>query len=130
MLQQPRVPPTGQRQAIEIQIKWKEVLAQKQALLRILSKTTGHSTEKLDHVGVLTQAVPRMIFNLWTVGSLILVLKYNLLLMQDMQRPLYMQPGDAIEYGIIDGIVRPQTDIIDEVMNAEQWDKQAGLVAR
>ncbi len=52
------------------------------------------------------------------------------MLLQDMQRPLYMQPKDAIEYGIIDGIVRPQTDIIDEVMNAEQWDKQAGLVAR
>lgn len=53
-----------------------------------------------------------------------------IVLLQDMQRPLYMQPQDAIEYGIIDGIVRPQTDIIDEVMNAEQWDKQAGLVAR
>ena len=52
------------------------------------------------------------------------------ILLQDMQRPLYMQPKDAIEYGIIDGIVKPQTDIIDDVMNAEQWDKQAGLVAR
>ena len=52
------------------------------------------------------------------------------MMLQDMQRPLYMQPKDAIEYGIIDGIVKPQTDIIDEVMNAEQWDKQAGLVAR
>ena len=50
MLHQPRVPPTGQRQAIEIQIKWREVLAQKQALLNILSKTTGHSVEKLDKV--------------------------------------------------------------------------------
>ncbi len=54
----------------------------------------------------------------------------SLPLLQDMQRPLYMQPKDAIEYGIIDGIVKPQTDIIDDVMNAEQWDKQAGLVAR
>jgi len=52
------------------------------------------------------------------------------MMLQDMQRPLYMQPKDAIEYGIIDGIVKPQTDIIDEVMNSEQWDKQAGLVAR
>ena len=51
MLQQPRVPPTGQRQAVEIQIKWREVLAQKQALLDIMSKTTGHSVEKLDAVG-------------------------------------------------------------------------------
>lgn len=50
MLQQPRVPPTGQRQAVEIQIKWREVLAQKQALLDIMSKTTGHSVEKLDAV--------------------------------------------------------------------------------
>ncbi len=51
MLQQPRVPPTGQRQAVEIQIKWREVLAQKQALLEIMSATTGHSVEKLDVVG-------------------------------------------------------------------------------
>jgi ATP-dependent Clp protease protease subunit len=48
MLHQPRVPPTGQRQAIEIQIKWREVLAQKQNMLNILSRTTGHSAEKLD----------------------------------------------------------------------------------
>lgn len=97
MLQQPRVPPTGQRQAVEIQIKWREVLAQKQAYLKILSQTTGHSTEKLD---------------------------------KDMQRPLYMQPRDAVEYGVIDGIVRNETSIIDAVMSPEQWDKQAGLVAK
>ena len=50
MLQQPRVPPTGQRQAIEIHIKWREVLAQKKNMLHILSKHTGHSVEKLDKV--------------------------------------------------------------------------------
>ncbi len=50
MLHQPRVPPTGQRQAIEIQIKWREVLAQKQNMLNILARTTGHSAEKLDKV--------------------------------------------------------------------------------
>lgn len=50
MLQQPRVPATGQRQAIEIQIKWREVLAQKEALLNILSRHTGHSKAKLDAV--------------------------------------------------------------------------------
>ena len=59
MLQQPRVPPTGQRQAIEIQIKWREVLAQKQALLRILSRTTGHSEEKLDKAGLPAVLLPR-----------------------------------------------------------------------
>lgn len=56
MLQQPRVPPTGQRQAIEIQIKWREVLANQQALLKILSKTTGHTTEKLAKVTQLSPA--------------------------------------------------------------------------
>eukprot|EP00891_Asterochloris_glomerata_P004179 jgi/Astpho2/4179/Aster-05146 len=93
MLQQPRVPPTGQRQAIEIQIKWREVLANQQALLKILSKTTGHTTEKLA---------------------------------KDMQRPLYMQPKDALEYGIIDGIVKSQKkkdgdQIIDHVPRLEEY---------
>lgn len=97
MLHQPRVPPTGQRQAIEIQVKWREVLAQKQNMLQILSRTTGHPAEKLD---------------------------------KDMQRPLYMQPKDALAYGIIDGIVTPEKQIIDDVKSAEQWDKEAGLVAR
>ena len=50
MLHQPRVPSTGQRQAVEVHIKWKEVLNQKQAMLNILSETTGHSVDKLDKV--------------------------------------------------------------------------------
>ncbi len=49
-------------------------------------------------------------------------------LLQDMQRPLYMQPRDAIEYGVIDGIVTSEKEIIDEVKSADQWDKEAGLV--
>ena len=48
--------------------------------------------------------------------------------LQDMQRPLYMQPRDAIEYGVIDGIVTSEKEIIDEVKSADQWDKEAGLV--
>lgn len=108
-------------------------------------------------------------------------------LLQDMQRPLYMQPKDALEYGVIDGIVTPEKkargrcgegreghgarvhvaatargrpslerrprhiaglaraaqpcclpalscprrkQIIDDVKSADQWDKEAGLVAR
>lgn len=48
--------------------------------------------------------------------------------LQDTQRPLYMQPRDAIEYGVIDGVVTPEKQIIDEVKSREQWDKDAGLV--
>lgn len=50
-----------------------------------------------------------------------------------MQRPLYMQPADALEYGIIDKVVKSEKEverIIDEVKSADQWDKEAGLVAR
>ncbi|KAK9805885.1 hypothetical protein WJX73_001067 [Symbiochloris irregularis] len=97
MLQQPRLPPTGQRQAIEVHIKWREVLAQKQNLLAILSKTTGHPIEKLD---------------------------------ADLQRPLYMTAQDAIEYGIIDRIVKPQMELYGDVKKPAQWDKEAGLVER
>lgn len=74
MLQQPRVPPTGARQAIEVAIKWKEVLGFKRELLRTLSLATGWPVEKLD---------------------------------ADMQRPLYMRPSDALEYGVIDEIIQP-----------------------
>lgn len=48
MLHQPRVPSTGQRQAIELHLKWKEVLEQKKAMINILSQTTGHSKDKVD----------------------------------------------------------------------------------
>lgn len=48
MLQQPRVPPTGQRQAIEVHIKWKEVLDFKREYLRFLSIATGWAVDKLD----------------------------------------------------------------------------------
>jgi ATP-dependent Clp protease protease subunit len=44
------VPSTGQRQAIEVHIKWKEVLEQKKNMVSILSSTTGHSMEKIDKV--------------------------------------------------------------------------------
>jgi ATP-dependent Clp protease protease subunit len=77
MLQQPRLPPTGARQAEEISIRWKEVYTQKIQYLAILHKTTGHSMAKLD---------------------------------ADLQRPLYMQPKDAIEYGVIDKVVNPQAE--------------------
>jgi len=48
MLQQPRVPPTGQRQAVEVHIKWREVLDYKRELLRCLSLVTGWGVDKLD----------------------------------------------------------------------------------
>ena len=40
MLNQPRVPPTGQRQAVELHIKWKEVAAQKKNFIDILARHT------------------------------------------------------------------------------------------
>lgn len=49
LLQQPRMPPTGARQAIEVQIRWREAYAQYQNHLSILSEGTGHSVEKLDY---------------------------------------------------------------------------------
>ena len=46
-----------------------------------------------------------------------------------MQRPLYMQPKDALEYGIIDGIVKSQKkkdgdQIIDHVPRLEEIRKR------
>jgi hypothetical protein len=90
MLQQPRVPPTGARQAIEVAIKWKEVLGFKRELLRTLSLATGWPVEKLD---------------------------------ADMQRPLYMRPADALEYGVIDEIIQPNRR---KARNAAAWWVKSG----
>eukprot|EP00958_Prasinococcus_capsulatus_P019693 scaffold2459_cov430-Prasinococcus_capsulatus_cf.AAC.2 len=97
MLQQPRMPSSGQQQATEIEIKWKEVLANKKIALEILSEHTGQPVDKLD---------------------------------RDMQRPYYMTPPQAVEYGIIDMVLPENTDIIDKVKSAEQWDKEAGIVRK
>jgi len=48
MLHQPRIPSTGQRQAVEVDIRWKEVLSEKKTYLKLLHAHTGHSKEKLD----------------------------------------------------------------------------------
>ena len=47
-------------------------------------------------------------------------------------RPLYMTPVDAIEYGLIDKIVKSEKEgaITGAVLSGSQYDKQAGLVAR
>ena len=53
--------------------------------------------------------------------------------LQDMQRPLYMQPKDALEYGIIDGIVKSQKkkdgdQIIDHVPRLEEYGRDVSAV--
>lgn len=48
--------------------------------------------------------------------------------LKDMQRPLYMQPLDAIEYGVIDRIIKSEKEddikLIDDVKSPEQWDRE------
>ena len=50
----------------------------------------------------------------------------------DIQRPLYMQPQDALDYGIVDTVVESKRveALIGEVKAAQQWDTEAGLVAK
>lgn len=45
---------------------------------------------------------------------------------QDMQRPLYMQPKDALEYGIIDGIVTPEKQVGGALQHSRALVAQCG----
>jgi len=45
---------------------------------------------------------------------------------------LHSQPKDALDYGIIDAVVESKRveDLIGQVKSSDQWDKEAGLVAK
>ena len=64
------------------------------------------------------------------VKHLLAIVSPDLVLVQDLQRPLYMQAQDAIQYNIIDRIVKPESELYGEVKKPAQWDKDAGLVER
>lgn len=144
LLQQPRMPPTGARQAIEVQIRWREAYAQYQNHLSILSEGTGHSVEKLDYDMQRCPPLPVPVLHLAPALAASCVPQATLSRpcacdpgdgvkrAPMLCRPLYMTPIDAIEYGMIDKIVKSEKEegITGAVMTNAQWDKQAGLVQR
>lgn len=143
MLHQPRVPPTGQRQAIEVEIKWREVLAQKQSFLEIMSKTTGHDIEKIDRdiqrPNYMDVSAHRLLVQRSSASVCILTAKQvripttefsnDCVYPVDMLCSLPPQPEEAKAYGLIDNIVRSQQEanLVGGVIAASAYDKAAGL---
>ncbi len=76
VLHQPRSGASGQ--ATDIQIRAKEVIHNKQAMLKILSKNTGKSVEQLS---------------------------------KDSDRMSYLNPYEAVEYGLIDRVLKSRKDL-------------------
>jgi ATP-dependent Clp protease protease subunit len=76
VLHQPRSGAQGQ--ATDIQIRAKEVIHNKHAMLEILSKNTGRSVEQLS---------------------------------KDSDRMSYLNPNEAVEYGIIDRVLTSRKDL-------------------
>ncbi len=76
VLHQPRSGAQGQ--ATDIQIRAKEVIHNKQAMLKILSKNTGKSLEQLS---------------------------------RDSDRMSYLSPQQAVEYGLIDRVLKSRKDL-------------------
>ena len=78
VLHQPRSGASGQ--ATDIQIRAKEVIHNKQAMLKILSENTGKSIEQLS---------------------------------KDSDRMSYLNPHEAVEYGLIDRVLKSRKDLPD-----------------
>jgi len=76
VLHQPRSGASGQ--ATDIQIRAKEVIHNKQAMLKILSKNTGKTVEQLS---------------------------------KDSDRMSYLNPYEAVEYGLIDRVLKSRKDL-------------------
>ena len=76
VLHQPRSGARGQ--ATDIQIRAKEVIHNKQEMLKILSKNTGRSVEQL---------------------------------MKDSDRMSYLNPNEAVKYGLIDRVLSSRKDL-------------------
>ena len=76
VLHQPRSGASGQ--ATDIQIRAKEVIHNKQAMLKILSENTGKSVEQLS---------------------------------KDSDRMSYLNPHEAVEYGLIDRVLTSRKDL-------------------
>lgn len=47
-----------------------------------------------------------------------------------MQRPLYMQPADALAYGVIDGVVTPEKQVSRCLAWAVVWCRQGSFQRR
>ena len=78
VLHQPRSGASGQ--ATDIQIRAKEVIHNKQAMLKILSANTGKSVDQLS---------------------------------KDSDRMSYLNPHEAVEYGLIDRVLKSRKDLPD-----------------
>lgn len=148
MLHQPRIPSTGQRQAIEARPRKTIPLPQP-------SRASLHWVSASPHLRAHPQPAsccplpssPLQVYIRWRE---VLAQKKEMIdilhkhtgqardkLDKDMQRPLYMQPLDALDYGVIDKVL-PPTDknkktgadvrISADVKGADAWDKDAGLV--
>lgn len=96
MIQQPRMPGMGQMPAIDVHIRAKEVVNNRDTLVKLLARHTG---QPLDVVA------------------------------KTMERPFYMNPQKAIDFGVIDKILWRGQEAMAETMSGEQWDKKAGIRA-
>ncbi|CAI7793885.1 unnamed protein product [Closterium sp. NIES-53] len=94
MIQQPRLPSTGQMSAIDVHIRAKEVVNNRDTLVTLLARHTGNSFEKIA---------------------------------KTMERPYYMNPQRALEFGVIDKILWRGQEAMAKTLSAEEWDKGAGI---
>eukprot|EP00271_Cylindrocystis_brebissonii_P013161 TRINITY_DN32775_c0_g1_i1.p1 TRINITY_DN32775_c0_g1~~TRINITY_DN32775_c0_g1_i1.p1 ORF type:complete len:365 (-),score=73.12 TRINITY_DN32775_c0_g1_i1:513-1607(-) len=94
MIQQPRLPSTGQMSASDVQIRAREVVANRDTLVELLARHTGNSFEAVS---------------------------------KRMERPFYMTPTKAIEFGVCDKVLWRGQEAMAETLSSEQWDDRAGI---
>eukprot|EP00897_Mesotaenium_endlicherianum_P009582 jgi/Mesen1/8652/ME000502S08013 len=94
MIQQPRLPGTGQLSALDVSLRAKEMAHNRDTLVKLLARHTGKSKE---------------------------------VVAKKMERPFYMNPRQAMTFGVVDKILWRGQESMADTLSASEWDKRAGI---
>ncbi|XP_048570982.1 ATP-dependent Clp protease proteolytic subunit-related protein 3, chloroplastic isoform X1 [Triticum urartu] len=123
LIQQPRIPSYGMMQASDVVIRAKEVVHNRNTLVKLLARHTGNVRTTCNHL-----LVENFIFFSFFSWDITVLYQPPEKIDKVMRGPFYMDSLKAKEFGVIDKILwRGQEKYMSDMLSPEDWDKVAGV---